>query len=282
MKDRLGYTDETTRRCERALITLIGNIGPWSKRIYLAGGLAPLYIVGPLSDAASPHIGTTDVDMVIGLMIDDAVETYSTLQANLKKTGFKQTQLSYQWEREVDGVNVLVEFMCETDQVEPGSIHRPKQGTGSKVGAFNVPGAQLAVRDFTVHQVAGKRLDEGGLSTVELQVVGVLTFTVLKILAFQDRQENKDAYDLVYTLLNYPGGPAGAGRVAADTEIASLPQVVNALDLLQRRFETTDHDGPVAHATFLGDPQDTDADDRLRNEAVFTIRQFLEAFRSSH
>jgi len=281
MKDRLGYTDETTRRCERALITLIGNIGPWSKRIYLAGGLAPRYIVGPLPDAASPHIGTTDVDMVIGLTIDDTAETYSTLQANLKKTGFKQTQLSYQWEREVDGANVLVEFLCETDQVEPGSIHRPKQGTGSKVGAFNVPGAQLAVRDFTVHQVAGERLDGGGLSTIELQVVGVLTFTVLKILAFQDRHENKDAYDLIYTLLNYPEGPAGAGRVAAETEIAALRQVVDALNLLQRRFETTDHDGPVAHATFLGDPQDTDTDDRLRNEAVYTIRQFLEAFRTS-
>jgi len=282
MKDRREYTDETTQRCERALITLIGNIGPWSKRIYLAGGLAPRYIVGPLPDAASPHIGTTDVDMVIGLAIDDAAETYSTLQANLKKTGFKQTQLSYQWEREVDGANVLVEFLCETDQVEPGSIHRPKQGTGSKVGAFNVPGAQLAVRDFTVHQVAGKRLDDGGLSTVELQVVGVLTFTVLKILAFQDRHENKDAYDLIYTLLNYPGGPAGAGRVAAATKIAAVRQVVDALNLLERRFETTDHDGPIAHATFLGDPQDTDTVDRLRNEAVFTIGQFIEAFRSSH
>jgi len=137
MKDRREYTDETTQRCERALITLIGNIGPWSKRIYLAGGLAPRYIIGSPPDAVPAHIGTTDVDMVIGLAIDDAEETYSTLRANLKKTGFKQTQLSYQWECEVDGANVLVEFLCETDQVEPGFIHRPKAGTGSKLGAFN-------------------------------------------------------------------------------------------------------------------------------------------------
>jgi len=103
---------------------------------------------------------------------------------------------------------------------------------------------------------------------------------VLKIFAFQDRHENKDAYDLIYTLLNYPGGPSGAGRAAAGSEIAADRQVVDAIDLLQHRFETAGHDGPIAHATFLGDPEDSDTIDRLRNEAVFTIRQFIKAFRS--
>jgi len=175
---------------------------------------------------------------------------------------------------------VLVEFLCETGQVEPGLIHRPKEGTGSKVGAFNVPGAQLAVSDYTIHQVTGERLDEGGQSTVELQVIGVLPFTVLKIFAFQDQHENKDAYDLIYTLLNYPGGPASADLVAAGSRIATDRQVLDAIDLLERRFESIGHDGPVAHATFLGDPKDTDTVDRHRNEAVSTVGQFIEAFHS--
>jgi len=37
------YDEFTTTRCERALVTLLGDIGPWSQRVYLAGGLAPRY-----------------------------------------------------------------------------------------------------------------------------------------------------------------------------------------------------------------------------------------------
>ena len=42
------YDQVTTARCERALVTLLGDIGPWSERVYLVGGLAPRYIVGSL------------------------------------------------------------------------------------------------------------------------------------------------------------------------------------------------------------------------------------------
>lgn len=40
------YDGATTARCERALITLLGALGPWRERIYMVGGLAPRYIVG--------------------------------------------------------------------------------------------------------------------------------------------------------------------------------------------------------------------------------------------
>ncbi len=44
------YDEFTTTRCERALVTLLGDIGPWSQRVYLAGGLAPRYdLVSALS-----------------------------------------------------------------------------------------------------------------------------------------------------------------------------------------------------------------------------------------
>lgn len=46
------YDEATTGRCERALITLIGDLGPWGDRIYLAGGLAPRYLVGDLPEDA--------------------------------------------------------------------------------------------------------------------------------------------------------------------------------------------------------------------------------------
>ena len=48
------YDQELTARCERALLTLLGDVGPWSERIYLAGGLAPRYLVGQIPRTHAP------------------------------------------------------------------------------------------------------------------------------------------------------------------------------------------------------------------------------------
>jgi hypothetical protein len=275
------YDQETTRRCERALLTLLGDIGPWRERIYLAGGLAPRYLAGTLPEGARAHVGTADVDIVIGLALaDEAPETYRTLQNNLEKALFKQQEPSFRWARDVDGVTVLVEFLCETDQVHPGRIFKPRgEFTGSKLAAFCVRGAQLARHDYVEHQICGERLDNGGQSAVILRVANVLPYTVLKIFAFQDRHENKDSYDLVFTLLNHQGGPRAAGVAAAASPAAGHAQVGEALILLGERFADIAKDGPAAYAAFLASPGDKEENTRLRREAVATVRAFLHGFR---
>lgn len=274
-----GYDRFATDRCERVLLTLLGDVGPWSERIYLAGGLAPRYLVGQLPPGAGAHVGTTDVDLIIGLALGDGVpETYRTLHNNLNNAGFQQVEPSFRWSRTVDDANVHVEFLCETDQVAPGTIYRPREGAGSKIGAFNVRGAQLVTQDYIERVIEGDRLDDGGRSTVTVRVAGLLTYTVLKILAFQDRHENKDAYDLVFVVANYPGGPAAAGRASADSPIAGHHQVAEAIALLAARFADASHDGPHAYASFLADPYDDETTARLRNEAVAAIDQYLAGF----
>ena len=274
------YDEATTERCERALITLIGDLGPWGDRIYLAGGLAPQYLVGSLPEDARAHVGTTDVDLVIGLALGDEMpETYKTLQENLRKSGFKQSEPSFQWTREVEGVSVKIEFLCETDQVESGRIFKPKgEHAGAKFAAFNIRGAQLVRGDFVECELEGERLDEGGRSKVTVRVANILTYTALKILAFQDRHDNKDAYDLVFTLLNADDGPERAGLCARESAVAGHEQVEEALVLLAERFADVDRDGPSAYAGFLARPGDEDVA-RLRQEAVATVRAFLQGFR---
>lgn len=274
------YDQVTTERCERALLTLLGDIGPWRERIYLAGGLAPRYLTGVLPEGAPGHVGTTDVDVIIGLAVaDEAPETYRTLQNNLEKASFRQQEPSFRWAREVDGVTVFIEFLCETDQVQSGRIFRPKgEYTGSKLGAFNVRGAQLARHDYLEHLIQGERLDNGGQSAVILRVANILPYTVLKILSFQDRHANKDAYDLIFTLLNQPAGPRSAGVAAAASPVAGHPQVGEALTLLGERFADIAQDGSAAYAAFLATPGDRDENTRLRREAVATIRAFTTGF----
>lgn len=273
------YDSVTTARCERALVTLLGDLGPWRERVFLVGGLAPRYIVGQLPEGAPAHIGTTDVDLVIGLALgDDTPETYRTLETNLKRAGFS-AENSFRWTRLVDGISVQVEFLCETDDVEPGRIFKPHgESVGSGLGAFNVRGAQLAALDFTEHEVEAERLDDGGLSTIAVRVCGLLPYVVLKILAFQDRHDNKDAYDLVFCLLNHGDGPEAAGAVAAGSPVVSHPQVADVLRLLAERFADADRDGPASYAAFLALPDDAESVARLRREAVAVVRTFLVAF----
>jgi hypothetical protein len=242
-----AYDPVATERCERVRLTLLGDLGPWRERIYLAGGLAPRYLIGALPEGARPHVGTTDVDLVIGLALgDETPETYRTLQRNLEKARFEQREPSFRWARDVDGATVFVELLCETDEVAPGRIFRPKgESTGSKLGAFNVRGAHLVRDDFVERELEGERLDSGGQSRVTVRVANVLPYTVLKITAFQDRHGNKDAYDLVFTLLNYEGGPRAAGRVSAESAVVGHRQVLEALHLLQERFGDASHRRPV-------------------------------------
>jgi len=274
------YDDEATARCERVLLTLVGDLGPWGDRIYLVGGLAPRYLAGQLPEGVAPHVGTTDVDLVIGLALaDESPETYNTLQKNLTRVGFEQGDSSYQWVRRVEGAKVTVEFLCETDQVDPGRIFRPRgEHTGPGLGAFNVRGAQLVRADYIEYVIEGERLDGGGHSRVTVRVANVLAYTVLKIFAFQARHENKDAYDLVFTLFHHKHGPRDAGRIAKSSAIAGHDQVEEAVALLRERFRDVGQDGPSAYALFLADPGDDDGRARLRQEAVATAREFLEGF----
>ena len=275
------YDEETTRRCERALVTLLGDLGPWRERIYLAGGLAPRYLIGQLPEGARSHVGTTDIDLVIGIALgDETPETYRTLQNNLGKAGFDQTGTSFRWTREVEGLTVVVEFLCETDQVDFGRIFSPKdEGVGSKLGAFNVRAALLARDDFLEREIEAERLDGGGISRVAVRVANVLPYAVLKIFAFQDRHENKDSYDLIFTLFNHQGGPSAAGEAASASPVAGHEQVTEALGLLEERFHEVDQDGPSAYALFLADPEDEEERARLQQEAVATVREFLAGYR---
>jgi hypothetical protein len=277
------YDEETTARCERALVTLLGDLGPWRERIYLAGGLAPRYLIGQLPEGARAHVGTTDIDLVIGLALgDETPETYRTLQNNLEKSGFRQTEPSFRWTRDVEGVKVVVEFLCETDQEDFGRIFRPKgESTGSKLGAFNVRGAHLARDDYAVRDIEAERLDGGGRSRMTLRIANVLPYTVLKIFSFQERHENKDPYDMVFTLLNHEGGPREAGAAAAASPVAGHEQVADALALLAERFAAADQDGPSAYSIFLADPDDEEERARLCQEAVATVREFLAGFRGA-
>lgn len=275
------YDELGTELCERALVTVIGGAGFWGRSLYLVGGLAPRYLVGPASPPTPAHVGSRDVDLAVAFAIDgfDAAG-YETLERNLRDGGFTQApnegDPEFRWRRKVDGRDLVLEFLCDTDEVPEGRNFKPKSGAGSRFQAFNVTGVRLLPADNRLVEVEAERLDGAGLSRVPVRVAGLAPFVTLKIRAFLDRHHEKDAYDLVYTLLNYPDGPAGAGIAIATSPVVGDSLVVDALVRLRDRFADPANDGPVAYARFLGLGLGPDALARLRNEAVEAVRITLD------
>ena len=242
----------------------------------------PRYLVGAVAPPTPAHVGSRDVDLAVVFAVDGFDATgYETLERNLRKGGFRQAPTQgdpeFRWRRTVDGRDLVLEFLCDTDEVPEGRNFRPRSGAGSRFQAFNVAGVRLLPADHRLVEIEAERLDEGGLARVPVRIAGLAPFVTLKIRAFVDRHHDKDAYDLVYTLLNYADGPGGAGNAIAASQVIGDALVIDALGRIRERFAAPGHDGPVAYARFLGSGLGADAIARLSNEAVEAVRIAMAA-----
>ena len=106
---------------------------------------------------------------------------------------------------------------------------------------------------------------------------------MLKGLAYEDRIEEKDAYDIIYSLLNYQDGPASVAEafVALENRLPEDPMLAQTLDILRRRFASDDaveghrKDCPQSYARFLTDPSHPTRDLINRRSAATAIETFL-------
>lgn len=276
------YTSEATERCERALGTLMRGIGqPWRHKICLVGGLVPLYLL-PSNDYEQPeHVGSTDVDVALRLVVEvDDGGAYSTLETNLKRTGFSRVdRSSWRWCADVDGHIVVLELLGDAPTAAPGTIFSPKvsppSGAGG-VGLLCVRGVELAFRDSIV-VVRDLVLLDGARSSVEFQVANLAPFVALKADAYLDRRKPKDAYDLVYVLRWWNGGPVAAAAAVAASPIAGEPFVLSAIQRVLGEFAAPDRVGAVDYAALAAADRTEAETVRARNEAVLVVRQFFEA-----
>jgi hypothetical protein len=258
-----GYADDVTRACERVLVTLISELGPWRDSLFLVGGLTPRFLI-PQGGDVPPHAGTSDVDVVIDQAILADTEAYATLEANLEKMGFRRvrrpdgSESPWRWETRVDGARMVLEFLTDAPEIMGGEIR--VLPTDGKMSALNIPHSSMVAAFHESRQLAAEKLGDRGITRQTVRYADIVAFTCLKIFAFNHRAEPKDAHDLVYCLENHPGGiQAVAERFRqARTHPAHGAAVSKALDQLRDHFATGSGtggyqlDGPFAAADFEG------------------------------
>lgn len=280
-----GYSSAATDRCERALGTLMRGIGqPWRHKVCLVGGLVPLYLVRGDGYDQPAHVGSTDVDVALRLVVESQDDgAYATLENNLKRSGFSRVDgSSWRWAADIDGELVVLELLGDSQDAAPGTVFRPKvtppAGAGG-VGLLCVKGVELAFRD-TLTIARDVLLLDGARSQVEFQVANLAPFVALKADAYLDRRKAKDAYDLVYVLRWWQGGPEAAAASVMSSPVAGEPFVVSAISRVVGDFAGPDRAGAVDYASLRASGGTASEAAAARNEAVLVVQQFAEALRA--
>ena len=130
----------------------------------------------------------------------------------------------------------------------------------------------MAFEDRCRKELSGT-ISSGARATRDIPVCGPGSFTVLKALAFGNRTENKDAYDLFY-VWRVVGIPKVAERLAA---LLSNPCIDDALSVIETDFCNHDGLGPIETARFITRGRDDDVQDDIQADVAGLARGLLRA-----
>jgi len=205
------YTKENVELVRQTCLYVATKLGDLLDDLVVVGGLVPSLLIPDESLPAGEdvHIGTMDLDLGLSLAILDR-ERYEDLTHRLHRSGFEPDEneegnTTFQrWKVHTSsGLKVTVDFLI------PPSIDTDKGGDLRHIekdfAAVITPGLRLAFQDKKKVPLKGVTL-KGEKAEREIWVCGPGAFIVLKTLAFHQRGENKDAYDLYFVIRNYGSG----------------------------------------------------------------------------
>jgi hypothetical protein len=251
---RSGYTREETELAKSALLSVAVTLGAYMDDLCVVGGLAPLLLIDLRQEpgAALGHPGTLDLDVGLALALLDE-RRYAEVSARLRREKFgprenRQGNPSLQCWTDARK-RVTVDFLLPpTDaSARPGRIQRLE----SDFGALVTRGLELAFDERLSVPLLGRTL-RGERADRSVPVCGPAAFIVLKALAFGDRGEPKDAFDLVYVLQRWPAGIDDVADRLQRHATRHEPVVRDALAILERDFEAIDTVGPARVVEFEG------------------------------
>lgn len=164
---------------------------------------------------------------------------------------------SWRWRRKVDDhIEVVVELLRDAGAEEPG---RTISVDGERVSALTIKHARI-VHDWYQEKIVSAQLLGGdGLSVDTVRFADVPAFVILKALALDQRQERKDAADLIH-VIQYSGSVKEVAALFVERIRSQQHQeaMQDGLAALARRFGDDEHGegyekvGAVAYARFHG------------------------------
>lgn len=276
-----GYHPDLAETLVAEAAALVRALGFMAPHVVLIGGLVPGLLVPVLDPGIEPHVGTADIDLCLSVaLVEGDTEAYERIETVLRGLGFEEGDSSFRWQRRADR-RLTVEFFCPASEQRPaGRAFRPaladnptgKHNFGGRLSALALDAGELLTTDVElVHRSVVLPQNKGTLD-MDLRVTGPIAFLTAKIDALIGRDKPKDAYDIVWLIESWPGGPAVAAQSFAERPAFRRPEVAAALDAISDAFAAVDRIGARSYARFLAD--DAREEPQLERRAVGAIAEF--------
>lgn len=233
------YPKRSLAGAEAALLTAWACLSRYHDSLVLVGGLAVRYLIKP-GVSLLPGPVTMDVDLGVTLAAEGG--QYGTIADDLTGQGFTPDKRG-RYVRQFEAVPVYIDFLTEHPTATSGTV----SVDGVPAGVF--PGVDRALASRQKVTISGTDLF-GVDQRLDVLVSGIGPLMVLKLNAFDDRQQPKDAYDILLGVTRYVDGPDVAIEAFHAEARASNRGFARATAALGKHFHEIDQSGPVRCAAF--------------------------------
>jgi len=242
------YDDRTTEAVKSVLIEIGQILGSFRGKFAVIGGAVPWLL---LNESEMRHVGTGDVDISLNPKALADGE-YVRLVEALQKQGYLQREnlQRFQLARTVpysDGgpeIDVIVDFLMPRDSV----IMRNIPPIISQFAVQRADGADLALRFYQMVAIEG-HMPDGDRNRISIAVASIPAFLAMKGYAIANRLKLKDAYDIYYSVRNFPDGIDNL--VKATRPLLNVESALQGYLHISAKFRDVDDFGPMSVRRFV-------------------------------
>jgi hypothetical protein len=270
---RRDYSAELVQAARAVLIEVMHVLGEYRGEIVLVGGWVPELL---LPDARQRHVGSIDIDLALDHRLFPP-SGYRKLKELLESRGYREGGQPYIFFRTVTvagrSIEVEVDFLAG-EYEGTGKAHRTQPV--QDVRARKARGCELAF-DLSKEITVTGALPDGGQDSVRVRIASIVPFLVMKANALADRMKEKDAWDIYYCLMNFPGGVRAIAEEFQPHRTNGL--VREAMAKLREKFASPGHVGPKFVADFE-EVADSEERARLQRDAFEQVNYLVNQMQS--
>ncbi|MBN1859710.1 hypothetical protein JW848_11000 [Candidatus Bipolaricaulota bacterium] len=265
MVTKRDYDAEQVQAAKSVLLELALALGEYRDKFVLVGGWTPVFLIPKPS---KEHIGSIDVDLVVdhSRVTEDA---YATIEAILLQRDYERVEHNqFSFQKKVGHVVVQVDLLSG-EYGGTGKRHRHQVVQETKLRKAR--GCDLVFDDPEWVRIEGE-LPDGAKDSVCIQVASIGAFLCMKGHALAGRLKEKDAWDIVYCIREYPGG--------MDTLVEKLRPMSQhglmheALEKIAEHFASPEHRGP-SHVADFETETDPEARAAIQRDAYERVNYVL-------
>jgi hypothetical protein len=270
-RQREEYSERQCEAARRVLVDVGQVLASFADCLVVVGGWVPDLL---LPEAEEPHIGSIDVDLALDAERLNEGRYAELLKILLDTRRYKQGAKDFQLVVEVDLKDGGKPVLVEVEFLAPKGVrlekNKPKLLSGFRV--LQADGCEAAFRAPIELKLSGQNV-RGAKNTVQLRIVSLADFLVMKAHAIGGRDKPKDTYDLCYCLEHVAGGVeelAAGWRARRDER-----EVARAIRILQEKFAGVEAFGPQQLVEFHRSPDEEEQAMQARR-AYELVQRFLE------